>query len=444
MKILCIDATSSFLDFALRAEAQGHEVRVFMGPLKDGSRSPIGNGLIHRVEDYTGSLKWADLILTSDNCKYMRELEPLRRRGFPLWGPNVQCTSWELDRAIGQGVLESVGIQCLPSIPFRDYDTAAAYQLNHKSQRFVCKPCADVDKALSYVSKSHKDMLFMLDHWKRTQPKCVPFIFQEFTPGVEVAVGGWVGRDGFLSQFLENFEFKKLMPGEVGVNTGEMGTAMRYVTAAESKLARELLLPLEPELIRQGYTGYIDVAVIVDKQGHPWPLEFTSRPGWPLFQIQQSLHPDIAQWMRDAIDGQDTFRPYPDIALGVVVAIPDFPYSKLPRAATSGFPVWGITDRNRYNIHPCEMKLGQAMGDHGVEPMMVSAGDYLLVVTGTGKDVTTARTRAYATLKELEVPNSPIYRIDIGCRLEEQLPLLQRHGYATAWQWDAAAAAAGD
>ena len=44
MKILLIDASSSFLDFALRCEAAGHEVRIFIGPLKDGSRSPVGDG----------------------------------------------------------------------------------------------------------------------------------------------------------------------------------------------------------------------------------------------------------------------------------------------------------------------------------------------------------------------------------------------------------------
>lgn len=435
MRILLIDAQSCFLDYALRCEAAGHEVRVFMGPEKDGSRSPIGNGLLQRVEDWRPSMKWADLILTSDNTKYIRELDGYRQRGFPLWGPNSEVTSWELERGAGQRVLENAGIGCLPSTVFANYDEAIAFQLANKQTRYVSKPMGDADKALSYVSKSFKDMLFMLDYWKRTQKKKVPFLFQEFTPGIEFAVGGWVGRNGFLSHFLENFEFKKLMPGEIGVNTGEMGTAMRYCTADESLLARKMLLPIEAELIRSGYSGYIDVSVIIDKKGNPWPLEFTSRPGWPLFQIQQVLHKEPAQWMLDALQGKDTFEPYPDVAVGVVVAMPDFPYSRLTSKETSGFPVWGISEKNRYNIHPCEMKLGEAMGDNGVEPMLVSAGDYLLVVTGTDASVSGAKDAAYKTLKELEVPNSPIYRNDIAGRLEKQLPEMQEMGYATSWYW---------
>lgn len=440
MKILLIDATASFLDFAMRCEAAGHEVRVFMGPSKDGSRFPIGDGLLTKVGNWQGSMKWADLILTSDNVKYIRELEGYRNRGFPIFAPNVEGTNWELERGTGQQVFEDHGIKCLDSTIFKTYDEAIAFLNKNPEKRYVSKPTGDADKALSYVSKSSQDMLFMLEHWKKKITKKVPFLFQEFTPGIEMAVGGWVGRNGFLSHFLENFEFKKLMNGEVGVNTGEMGTAMRYVTAEESLLARTVLLPLESILIRSGYTGYVDVAVIIDKKGNPWPLEFTSRHGWPLFQIQQALHiNDPCTWMYDSLMGVDTFKPSKEIAVGVVVSMPDFPYTRLTRKEVTGFPVWGITEKNRFNVHPCEMMLGEAPclenGKLKTKPMMVTAGDYVLVTTGTDDCVSGAIEGAYGVLKQLEIPNSPIYRTDIGKRLEKQLPELQQLGYATAWEW---------
>jgi hypothetical protein len=42
---------------------------------------------------------------------------------------------------------------------------------------------------------------------------------------------------------------------------------------------------------------------------------------------------------------------------------------------------------------------------------------------------------AYKRVKELVIPNSPIYRNDIGKRLEVQLPELQALGYAESWEW---------
>lgn len=439
MKILCIDTSAFFVDFAMRAEAEGHSVRVFMAPdEKTFEKVSIGDGLVHKVPSWEGSMQWADLVLVSDNCRYMKQLESYRQRGFPIFSANVEGTSWEMDRLKGQEVLEQCGIECLPCLKFSNYDQAIAHQRAHMDIRYVCKPCKDVDKALSYVSKSGKDMIFMLEHWKRTIKTPCPFIFQEFCPGIEVAVGGWMGRNGFLGHVLENFEFKKLMNGEKGPNTGEMGTVMKYVPIGESKLAQELLLPVEAELIRCGYTGYIDVAVMLGTEGLRKgllnPLEFTSRHGWPLFNIQQVLHPQICSWMKDALEGRDTFQPDPDIALGVFIGMPDFPQHKMKEEELSGFPIWGITPENRYYFHPFNMKLGQGVDDEGKKvPMMVTAGNALCTVTGCGKSVSQAKKEAYRNVSALEIPNSPMYRTDIGDRLESQLPILQKYGYCTSW-----------
>lgn len=436
MKILLIDHLAGFLDFALRCTAEGHDVKVWLSKNKDGSTRATGKGLTTIVENYESWMKWADLILTSDNIKHIDKLEKYRAAGFPIFGANVEVTAWELDRGRGQDVFETHGITCLPTTVFKSYDDAITFQLANKDKRYVCKPLGDAPKEFSYVSKSFKDMVFMLGKWKTMGAAAHEFVMQEFTPGIEMAVGGWMGRDGFAQHFLENFEFKKLMNGEIGVNTGEQGTAMKYVTAEESKLAREVLIPLEAALIRSGYTGYIDVAVIIDKKGNPWPLEFTSRLGWPLFQIQQVLHSDSAGWMLNLIYGQDTFQPFKGVALGVVIAIPDYPYGHLKPEALCGYPIWGITDKNRYNVHPSDMMLGTGYGDAGLEQMMVTAGNNPVIVTGTGSTVSEAKEAAYATVKELEIPNSPMYRTDIGDRIEHQLPELQVMGYATAWDWD--------
>lgn len=760
MRILLIDAIHSFVDFALRCEAAGHEVKVFMGPDPKGLRHPAGDGLVTKVSSWQPHMKWADLICLSDNTKYIRELEGYRREGYPIWGCNTECASWELQRDVGVEVLEAAGIPTIPSILFRNYDEAILHLQANPDKRYVSKPLGDADRSLSYVSKSSRDLMFMLGNWKKNAPRH-PFIFQEFHGGIEMAVGAWVGPNGFLGHCLENFEFKKLMPGEIGPNcysedtevltrggwklfrdvtledefssydpktgksffekatklhwahykgpmysfqnryldllvtpshnmyaarrktedwrfveaqtcpsefdvkqvgksqepdvgefilpdgtridgdawmrflgvylsegytsadrprvvvcqnpgpkqdlmyeallamklpwyindnkmmlthaglaeysrqfglsaqkfvpkevmgasarqinlfleafnlgdgddhgghrrycsgsyrlisdlqalmyltgktgvistdtrtsmvsplngktyaaqpvysveessrekvsvrgreivpydgmigcvtvpsthllavrrngrvalcgnTGEMGTAMKYVPLAESVLAQKMLLPIEAALIRSGYTGYIDVAVIIDKKGNVWPLEFTTRPGWPLFQIQQVLHPDPAQWMVDCLNGRDTFDPYLDIALGIVVAIKDFPYNFQPREVMCGFPVWGVTEKNRYHVHPCELMLGEAPelvgGKLKPTPMMVTAGSYAMVVSGVGDTVCEAQECAYGNLAGLELANSPMYRDDIGDRLKKQLPELQKLGFATSWK----------
>jgi phosphoribosylamine--glycine ligase len=430
MKLLLIDFGANSLDFALRCMAEGHEVRVFMNKDKDGNRNRVGNGLIDKVPNWESSMRWADLIWLGDNAHAMHQLEGWRNRGFPIFGPNVATSNWELERGTGQRVMADAGIDVIPSTEFSNYDAAIEFVRKNKG-RYVSKPSGDADKALTYVSKGMDDMLFMLGHWKRKGKNKAPFILQEYRAGIEMAVGGWFGKSGFSPYFLENFEHKKLMNDDKGQNTGEMGTLMKYVT--ESKLADMMLKPLEGELYRQGYTGFIDMAVMIDKKGNVNPLEFTTRPGWPLFQIQQVLHPDPCEWMLNMINGIDTFNPETKIATGVVVAMPPFPSHSYKIDDLSGFPVWGIDEKNRYWIHPAEMMNGVGPVNGKEQSMLVSCGTYLLIASGLSETVEKSKERSYKVIEQLVLPNSPTYRTDIGCRVMKQLPDLQEHGFALEW-----------
>jgi phosphoribosylamine-glycine ligase len=217
--------------------------------------------------------------------------------------------------------------------------------------------------------------------------------------------------------------------------TGEMGTVVYYTE--KSKLADKVLKPLENYLVRSGHIGYVDVAVIIDDKGTPWPLEFTMRPGWPIFNIQQQLHRSTASWMLESLNGSTIWTNFltDAPATGIVLAIPDFPYNRLPRKAVSGVPIYNL-DKVSANIHPCELKAGKAPVEKGnkivEETHLVSAGTYLLVAAAAAPSFEKSREAAYSALKELSVPNSPIYRTDIGGRLRSQLPKLQKLGYATS------------
>ena len=439
MKILIIDPSGCgcALSFGLRSEAAGHEVKLFLRHNKDGSRAEVGDGgLIKRVSNWEDHMNWADLIFVTDNIYYIHALERYRDKGYPIFGSNLEGTSWEQERDYGEIILNKAGVETIPSQTFDNYDDAIAY-VKENPYRYVSKPIGDGDKTLSYVAKSAADMLYMLSYWKKKNSFKGKFILQEFRPGVEFGVGGWFGSGGFSKYFCESWEHKKLMDGELGVTTGEQGTIVRYTK--DSKLADQMLKPLEGMLHGIGYTGYIDVNCIVDKKGTAWPLEFTTRPGWPLFNIQMSLHKgDPAQWMLDMIDGKDTLKVSDKIACGVVVTIPDYPYSRMTKKENSGYPIWGLTMEDAVNdVHLCEVQWGKgpAMIDGELKeniPMFVTAGDYVCTVVGLGDTIEKSREAVYSKIKKkIEIPNSIAYRTDIGEKVQKNLPALQEYGYAT-------------
>jgi len=438
MKCLFISSVGDAgeLDICLRAQGEGHQIKWFFPP---GPRTEfIGKGMVERVKDWRAHMRWADLVILSDNVKYLREIDAWRSSGIPIIGATQEAARWELDRTHGQDVFRKAGIDVVPYKEFSDYDAAIAY-VKKEMRRFVSKPCGDEkDKSLSYVAKSPADMVYMLQRWKKNSTMKSRFILQDFIPGTEMAVGGWFGPGGFSEGFCENFEFKKLMNDDVGCNTGEMGTCLRFVK--KSKLAKMVLQPLEEALDKVGYVGYVDSNCIIDEEGNPWPLEFTMRFGWPCFNIQMALNKgDPIEWLAALAEGRDARNwKLNDTAVGVVMAIGDFPFSKMPVEKVVGVPIYGL-DKITDDVHPCMMMRGdapqEANGKIVTAPIDTTAGDYVLVATGTGKTIIEAQRRAYATVKKVEIPSSPIYRTDIARKLSRCLPGIQAHGYASGWTY---------
>jgi phosphoribosylamine--glycine ligase len=437
MKVLLIDPAGAFVDFALKCQNAGHEVKQWIRKVPGHDDSKIGQGLVPRVYNWRLYMNWADIIVLSDNAYENRDLEKYFKQGYPILGANDLMSDLELNRKFGQDILQKAGLDIIPSVTFKEYNEAIDYVKN-KPIRYVSKPSGDADKALSYVSKSAADMIYMLERWKSKGKVKMPFILQEFVPGIEVAVGSWIGPGGFSKHITENFEFKKLMSSNYGVNTGEMGTVLKYVK--ESNLFDETLKKLEDYLVYNNYCGYVDLAFIIDDKGSPRPLEWTVRPGWPLFNIQSALHKgDPVEWMVDLLEGKDTLKVSDKHAVGVVGAIPDFPFTKSTGRDPNGYPIYGL-ENVMDDVHLCEVMIGKAPVLKGKEIVyedhIVSAGDYILVATGTGNDVCTASKKAYEVMDEISIPNSLIVRDDIGERLEKELPKLQKYGYCTEFVYE--------
>lgn len=433
MKILCIDNEGLYIDWLMRCMRAGHEVKWFIPKDSSGERSHIGDGLVEKVSDWEPWMRWADLIFVTDNTKFIHRLDSYRKYGYPIFGPSVEAARLELERQFGQDAFKKYGIKIMPSQTFTNYDQAIAHVMKNP-RRFVSKPDGEADKALSYVSKDAKDMISKLDNWRNLGRTKNKFILQEFVPGIEMAVGAWFGPGGFSKHINENWEFKKHMPGDLGVNTGEQGTVIRYVD--KSLLFEDVLRPLEPLLKKLNYVGYVDVAVIIDeKTGTPWPLEFTCRPGYPHSIISFTLHKgDPANWMYDLIHGQDTLEVSDDIAIGVVVSLPNYPYTGPSVKHFKGIPFWA--DPKHKHVHPVWIRAGLIWdetpgGKIEKVPGWTMAGNYAAIVTAHAGTVGGAMRKVYKTVKEdLHIPMSPGWRNDIGLRLKKQLPEFQKFGYA--------------
>jgi phosphoribosylamine---glycine ligase len=429
MRVLIVDKNGDgMLDTVLRAQQCGHQIKWFIRTF-DKAKRPVGQGLAERVPEWRSHMQWADLVIVADNSLYMSEFDAWRARGCNILGGNNRSAEWEIDRNVGMQVLKRAGIPVAPYREFNDYDSAIRY-VEREGEVFYSKPCKAVDdKSLSAKTGVEEDPAYTLRRWKTKyrRPPC-PFILQSQLKGIEYAVGVWFGPAGFADGWEENWETKRMFPGDLGENTGEMGTTLRYVK--RSKLADKVLKPLEDQLDRIGFIGNCDVNCIVDEEGTAWPLEFTMRFGLPSWMIETALFDcDPIEFLYAVAAGESTVGAHRmnEIAVGVVIAIPPYPHAVPDYDKIIGVPLYG-TEKAMEHFHPAELQAGETTD-------FMSAGDYLGVATGVGETVREAARGAYRVLDKLSVPASPFWRVDISQRLRKDLPRLQEHGFASGMEY---------
>lgn len=410
------------LDFVLRCVAAGHDVRwhrYSTKPLKDGE----GFGGFRVVQDWRASMIWAKqgLIVMTGNWRYAQELDRWREMGYPIFGPTAASARLEIDREAGQEAMKAAGIEVPPFQTFDSLRAARAFA-GASDDPWVFKPMGDEgDKSLTYVSHDAEDLCGWLDRQiaagKKLKGKCM--LQQKVDLLCELGVSGWFGPEGFLpDKWQVCVEHKNLMDGEIGPATGEQGTVCQYV--AEDKLAAETLEPLAPILRTLGHRGDFAIGVGIDKRGRMWPFEFTARLGWPAFFIQVASHRgDPAQWMRDLLDGKDTLKVSYDVAIGVVMAQPRYPYNCSPPELVEGNPIRGLAEAGDAT-HPVSI---MRRGDK-----FETTGEMVAVMTGLGKTVERARDKVYAAVDKVKFPNR-MYRRDIGGKVIDALPRLHQYGY---------------
>lgn len=423
MRLLVIDSDSCGLDIAYRAAEAGHEVKLWI-PNENGKRTEDGDGFpkIQKVNSWKPEMMWAKsgLIVNLYNDKnIVRDLDRYRDFGFPVFGPSFKSAELEINRGKGMKVFKDGGVEVPPYQTFNTLDECIAFA-KKADQAYVFKTLGDEeDKSLSFVAEDSEEMVNWLEDKKKKGLKLKgPCMLQEKVDLVaEVGVSGWMGKNGFIGEWNINFEHKKLMPGDFGPNTGEMGTVCKYVK--ESKLADLVLKPFEKKLVELGHIGDVDVNCGIDKSGKAWPFEWTCRFGWPSTQILFASHKgDPIEWMKDALSGKDSLEVDERAAVGVGLFACPFPYPD-EEGESVGLRVSGIEDVWE-KVSPWQLKL---KGDD-----YFTTGAYVAVVTAHGPDIHDAIPAVYEAVDRISYPNM-IVRNDIGKALEQTLPKIQALGY---------------
>ncbi|HEV2225711.1 MAG TPA: phosphoribosylglycinamide synthetase C domain-containing protein [Nitrososphaerales archaeon] len=422
MKFLFVTDESLSADLAWQLKKEGHDVKMHC---HGNGEKDVGLGFFEKIDEWEPFKDWADVIVF-DDVGFGSKADQLRNEGKFVFGGSPYTDKLELDREFGQSELNSVGVDILPSWNFTSFDEAISL-VKANPDRYVLKPSgkAQNEKELLFIGQEGdgKDVLQILEHYKVNWSKKIKeFQIQKFAEGVEIAVGAFFNGKDFGMPICVNFEHKRLFPNELGPSTGEMGTLIYYTKS--SPVFDRTLGRMREKLAASRYVGYIDVNCIANAKGI-WPLEFTSRLGYPTISIQmEGVTSEWGQFIFDLAHGNEAqLKTKKGYQVGVVVAIPPWPFEdeKAFKKYSEGATI--LFRRQTFDgIHIGEVKLEE--GDWRI----AGNSGYALVITGSGATVADAIEKAYQNVKNVMIPNM-FYRSDIGQRWTHDSDRLISWGY---------------
>jgi len=420
---LFVSLTGLISDIAWQVSKEGHEVRYFIGDKKE---KDIADGFVAKSKDWEKDVDWADILVFDDTLGQGEKAMALRAKGKPVIGGTPYGDRLEDDRSFGQEELKKAGVNILPYADFDSFDKA----IDHVEQnpgRYVIKPSGEAQnvKRRLFVGEEDdgQDVIRMLEAYKKAFSEEIKvFQLQRRVVGVEVAVGAFFNGKNFIYPININFEHKKLFPGDIGPPTGEMGTTMFW--SEPNALFNQTLLKMEAKLAEEGYVGYIDLNTIVNNNGI-YPLEFTSRFGYPTISIQQAgMLTPIGQFFWDLASGNDPkLKTRSGFQIGVRIVVPPFPFDDDETFAAFSKNA-AIVFRKPVGD---EMRIEDVKQVNG-QWLVAGTSGVILIVIGTGQTMKQAQAQVYSRIKNVMVPNM-YYRTDIGDRWEEDSDRLHNWGY---------------
>src|SRR3989344_2110927 len=425
-KFLFVSWESLSGDLAWQIKKEGNKVKAYIKIKRD---QDVFDGFVDKTNNWEKEVDWADFIIF-DDVGFGKWADALRKKGKLVVGGSIYTDKLEESREFGQSEMKKAGMVVLPHRDFSDFNLAIKF-LRKNTGRYVFKPNYGVGKGedlhdLLFLGEQEngKDILEMLETNKKLlKSKIKSFQLQKFASGVEMAVGAFFNGKDFIYPMNVNFEHKRLFPGELGPFTGEMGTLMYW--SQPNAVFDNTLAKMKDNLRTAGYVGYIDINCIVNEKGI-FPLEFTSRFGYPTINIQlEGILSQSGEFLYRLANHENfELKTKNGFQVGIVACLT--PYGTGKYSDIFAYHNLSILFRRPNpkleGIHLGDVKLV------GNQLRVAGASGYVLIVTGAGQTVEGAREEAYDRIKNIRLQNM-FYRNDIGERWFRERKNLKKWGY---------------
>ena len=339
-------------------------------------------------------------VVGPDNPLALGIVDLFQQHGLKIWGVNQKAAQFESSKVFSQKFMKKYGIPTAAAGTFSDVVAAKRFcaTLGGKcvvkadglalgKGVLICANQAEAERAVDEIMVS-----------KAFGSAGANVVIQEFLEGIEVSLHALC--DGTTAKiFPTSQDHKRALDGDLGLNTGGMGTYSPTPFLNDAQLAETAARVLEPFMrgcVAEGidYRGLLYPGVMLTKSG-PKILEFNARFGDPETQVYLTrLENDLVELLAASVCGSLgalNLKWSPLASVCVVMASGGYPgnYAK-------GKPILGLDAAAKLS-HTKVFHAGTALKDGQI----VTNGGRVLGVTALGRDLRAAQAAAYTAVSQI-------------------------------------------
>jgi phosphoribosylamine---glycine ligase len=353
-------------------------------------------------------------VVGPDNPLALGIVDFFQKNGLRIWGPNQKAAQFESSKVFSQAFMERYGI---PTARGGTFDDVMAAKKFAESMGGKCAVKADglalgkgvlVCANLAEANKAIDEILV----GKAFGAAGAKIVIQEFLEGPEISLHALC--DGKTAKlFPTSQDHKRALDGDLGLNTGGMGTYSPTPFLDQIQLnetGRQILAPWLKGCMEEDidFRGILYPGIILTKNG-PRVIEFNARFGDPETQVYlMRLENDLVELFEASVNGtlgRTELKWSPMASVCVVMASGGYPGSY-----AKGKAITGLEEAAKLP----NVKIFHA-GTARAGDQIVTSGGRVLGVTALGKDLESAQAAAYVAVEKIHFEGSQ-FRRDIAAK----------------------------
>ena len=355
----------------------------------------------------------ADLVVVGPEAPLALGLvDRLDLLGIPVFGPSQAAAQIEASKGFALNLMQDAGVPCPEFHIFSDQTNALDHLKSHPGPVVVKADGLAAGKGVLLCQDSEEGALAirecMSDRAFGEAGDTV--VLEEYLTGPEISVFAFCDGEN-LSPLVAACDYKRLEDGNIGPNTGGMGS-FAQPDLWDSKLAAQvestIMQPVLQAMTNRGtpYKGVLYAGLMLTESG-PKVLEFNCRLGDPETQVViPLLASDPLELMMACAQGNLSKT---DVLwdnksyVGVVMVSGGY-----PGEFQTGFEISGLDEDGPE--HTMVFQAGTKLGPGGTS---LTAGGRVLTVVGGGDNIESAKERAYSRLERISFQGAQ-WRRDIS------------------------------